>query len=394
MCNKDLFDHIPLLRPWLGEEEAAAAKEVIESGWVSQGFKVQEFENMVAAFVGAEYAVATNACTSAIHLGLRNQGVKLGDEVLLANTTCMANVNAIKMAGAEPVFVDIQPRTHNIDPELIEESITEKTKAILTIDQIGLASDLDRIKGIASKHDLIIVDDAATALGGKYKEKHLGSHGLVTTFSFHPRKMITTGEGGMLVTDNEDIAAKARTLRATGASVSDLDRHKAKGTVLQKYYDCGYNYRMTDIQAAIGVVQMKKLPSIIEQRASQAEYYNDHFSDMDELIVPFVPKYATHVYSSYLLELKSTVRITTKEIINEMAERNISCRYGIPPLHREPYFANERYSDHTFPVSCDVEKRTFFIPIYPGLTQEGQDHIIGSIRDILAKEHQHYVPVG
>lgn len=379
-----LFDNqIPLLKPWTGEEEWLAMKEVIYSGWVSQGPKVQEFEKAVADFIGVKNAVATNACTSAIHLAFRIQGVKQGDDIIVADTTCMANVNAIKMAGANPVFVDIDKNTFNIDPSLIEESITPKTTAILNIDQIGLANDLDKIKSIAQKHHLILVDDAATAMGGKYKGKYLGAHDVTTTFSFHPRKMITTGEGGMLLTNDDKLAEQARILRATGASVSDLDRHKAKGIILQKYYDCGYNYRMTDMQAAMGIVQMKKIHAMLQQRAEQATFFNESLKQIEELEAPFVPDYATHAYSSYLITIRDNTSITPEYIINKMAERNISCRFGIQPLHNEPYFENDGWKDEMFPVSCSVAKKTFFIPIFPGLTVENQQYIIKSLKQVL-----------
>jgi len=377
-------DQIPLMKPWLTEEEWYSLKEVILSGWVSQGPKVQEFENAVASFIGAKHAVAVNSCTSAIHLAFRIQGVEYGDDVILANTTCMANVNAIKMAGANPVFVDIDEDTYNLDPALIERAITPKTKAILNIDQIGLANDLDAISEIAKKNNLIVVDDAATALGGKYKGKYLGANGLVTTYSFHPRKMITTGEGGMLITDDENIAERARVLRSAGASVSDLERHKAKGVIVQKYYENGYNYRMTDMQAAIGLIQMKKIDKIIEERAKQAEFFNKELENIDELAAPFVPSYATHAYSSYLIKISDKSKITPEFIINKMAEKNISCRFGIMPLHNEPYFEKDGWNDAMFPVSCKVADKTFFIPIFPGLTEENMKFIISSLKSVIS----------
>ncbi len=372
------------MKPWLTEEEWYAVKEVILSGWVSQGPKVQEFENEVAGFIGARHAVAVNACTSAIHLGLRIQGVESGDDVILADTTCMANVNAIKMAGANPVFVDIDEETYNIDPRLIEAAITPRTKAILNIDQIGLPNDLDAIYAVAKKHNLSVVDDAATAMGSKYKGNYLGSRGQVTTFSFHPRKMITTGEGGMLLTDDAQIAEKARCLRATGASVSDLDRHKAKGIILQKYYESGYNYRMTDIQAAIGIIQLKKIGQMLEMRAEQARYFNAALAGIDELAAPVVPEYATHAYSSYMIKIRDNTSITPEYIINKMAEKNISCRFGIQPLHQEPFFDNDNWRDEMFPVSCRVAKKSFFIPIFPGLSEDNLKFIVENLKQLIA----------
>ena len=333
----ELFENqIPLMKPWLGLEEWESLKDVILSGWVSQGQKVQEFEQCIASFIGVKHAVATNSCTSAIHLALKAHGIKEKDEVILPDSTCMADANAVIMAGAVPVFADIDERTYNIDPKRVEDLITEKTKAILMVDQIGLPADIERFIKIASRHNLVLIDDAATSLGAKYKDKYLGAHGVTTTFSFHPRKMITTGEGGMLVTDDKEIAERARVYRSAGASVSDLERHKAKGVILQKYYTNGYNYRMTDIQATMGIVQMKKLPEMLRQRKQQAEYYNKTFSDMDEIEVPFVPPYITHAYSSYLLKLKRNVKLNVEDIIDKMAKKNISCRFGIQPLLFHP----------------------------------------------------------
>lgn len=385
-ANKLFENQIPLMKPWLGLEEWEVLKDVILSGWVSQGPKVQEFEDAVASFIGVKYAVATNSCTSAIHLALRIHGVREGDRVIIPDSTCMADANAIIMAGAIPVFVDIEEKTYNIDPKKVEDAITEKAKAILIVDQIGLPADIDKFIRIARKHKLVLIDDAATALGAKYGNKYLGSHRITATFSFHPRKMITTGEGGMLVTDDMQLAESARALRSAGASVSDLERHKAKGTILQKYYTNGYNYRMTDIQAAIGIVQMRKLPEILIQRKRQAEYYNKAFSAIEEVEVPFVPPYATHAYSSYLLKLRRHVKLTPRDIINRMADKNISCRFGIQPLHREPYFSNRRLSDSDFSVSCDIADRTFFIPIFPGLTEENLKYIVNSLKEVLSKQ--------
>jgi perosamine synthetase len=384
MENKNLFENmIPFMKPMLGEEEWYAMKDVVLSGWVSKGPKVQEFEQVVADFLGVKYAVAMNACTSAMHVAMKIAGVKYGDEVILANTTCMANVNAIIMAGCVPVFVDIDGDTFNINPELIEAKITPKTKVVMNIDQVGLPNDIDRLQEICIKHNLFLLDDAATAFGAKYKSKYLGSQGIATTFSFHPRKMITTGEGGMLVTNDEHIATQAKILRATGASVSDLDRHKAKGIILQKYHDSGYNYRMTDMQAAMGIVQMTKVDEIISLRAHQAEIYNQGFGAIEELQIPTVPDYATPAWSSYCLKLTDKTTKTVTEVMNELIAKNISVRYGIQPLHQEPYFDHLVIKDEDYPVSCAIAKNTFFIPIFPGLTKEEQDFIIQSVIEIV-----------
>jgi len=383
--HQDLFaDQVPLLRPWLGDEEIEAVAEVIRSGWISQGPKVIEFENAMAAFVGTKYAVATNAATSSLHLSLRLSGVGPGDKVICPSFTCMATANAIHHTGAEPVFVDIDPRTFNLDPAAAEAAVTPKVKAIMVVHQIGLPADMDDLRAIANMHGLRIVEDAATSLGATYRGRRLGALGSPTAFSFHPRKMITTGEGGMITTDDEKLAEQARPLRSAGASSSDLMRHQAKGTLVQQYFDYGYNYRMTDLQAAIGLVQMQKLPRMIEQRRAQAQVYDAAFASMEEIEPPYVPEYVTHAYTSYLIRLRKSAPLTRDELLKEMAERGISCRVGIQPLHLEPFY-RERFKDLRLPHTEEAARTTMFLSIFPGMTEDEQQRVITTLRRTLAE---------
>src|SRR5206468_2117917 len=243
---------IPITKPALGEDEARAPFESIRSGWVTQGPKVAEFEKAVASYVGAKHGIATTSCTTGLHLALVAAGIGEGDEVIVPSFTFIASANAILYTGAKAVFCEVDPRTFNVDPNDVENRITKKTKAIMPIDQIGLGCDIDAINAIAKKHGLDVDEDAAPAIGEDYKGRKVGSNAHQTVFSFHPRKVITTGEGGMITTDDDALADKARKLRAHAMSVSDLDRHKADRPIIEEYHELGFNYRMTDIQASIG----------------------------------------------------------------------------------------------------------------------------------------------
>ena len=376
-------DQIPLLKPWIEAEEVQAAAEVILSGWVSQGPKVIEFENAVAAYVGAAYGVATNACTSALHLSLHLSGISPGDEVVMPSFTCMATANAVHHAGGTPVFADIDPRTYNLDPASTEAAITPRTRAILLVHQVGLAADVEPFAAIAARHGIKLIEDGACSLGATSRGHRVGSLSGPTCFSFHPRKMITTGEGGMITTNDPELANQARILRATGASISDLERHKAKGTLVQKYGEVGYNYRMTDIQAAIGLVQMTRLDSMLQQRTAQARHYDTAFAAMNNVAPPYVPPTSTHAYSSYLVRFAPN--LDRDAILRGMADRGISCRTGIQPLHQEPFYA-ERYQGVRFPASEEAARTTMFLPIFPGLSETDQDRVIDALKSVLARE--------
>ena len=381
----DFFeDQVPLLRPWIDDDELEGVCEVLRSGWITQGPRVIDFENAMAAYTGARCAVATNACTSGLHLSLRLSGVGPGDEVIVPSHTCMATANAIHHAGATPVFVDIDRRTYNLAPEAVAAAVTDKTRGVLLVHQIGLPGPRDEIKAITDKHDLVLVEDAACALGGQYKGQRLGSFGTPTCFSFHPRKVITTAEGGMILTDDEGLAERARALRSTGASISDLDRHKAKGVLVQKYEDVGYNYRMTDVHAAIGLAQMKKLDRMLAQRAEQARAYTEALKDIDDVEPPFTPDYAVHAWSSYLITIRPESGINRNDMLKLMAEKSISCRIGIQPLHWEPFY-QERCGKMKLPATEAVARETMFLPIYPGMTEAQQERVITALTESLAE---------
>src|SRR5438270_11988776 len=280
---------VPITKPALTEEEARAPYESIKSGWVTQGPKVADFEKAVAAYVGAKHGIATTSCTTGLHLALASIEVGPGDEVIVPSFTFIASANAILYTGATVVFADIDPRTFNVDPADVERKITRRTKAIMPVDQIGLACDIGAINEIAKRHGVDVIEDAAPAIGGTYRGRRVGSNAHQTVFSFHPRKVITTGEGGMILTDDDALADRARKLRAHGMSVSDLDRHKADRPIIEEYHELGFNYRMTDIQASIGLVQLRRLPELLRIRIEKAERYNRELPEIKGLVIPFVP---------------------------------------------------------------------------------------------------------
>lgn len=380
----DLFeDHIPLLRPWLGEEEIKAVADVLRSGWICQGPKVMEFEKGLASWIGVGHAVATNACTSALHLALHLSGVRAGDEVIVPSFTCMATVNAIHHAGGLPVFADIDRRTFNMDPRAAEKAVTPRTKAMLVVHQIGLPADMALFQDLAHRKNLSVVEDGACSLGATYGGRRVGALGSPTCFSFHPRKMVTTGEGGLIATNNAELAAAARVLRSTGASSSDLERHQAKGTLVQQYENVGYNYRMTDLQAAIGVVQLRKLDAMVLERTEQARRYDQLFRDMEEIEPPYVPANSTHAYSSYLIRVRANCPLHRDELLSLLAAQGISCRVGIQPLHHEPIY-RELWGRTVLPHTEEAAANTLFLPIFPGLHADQQHQIASSIMSAIA----------
>lgn len=371
---------IEVAKPYLDDQEQKAVAEVIASGWVSQGPKVREFEAVFAEYVGAKYAVATTSCTTSLHAALSVSGVGPGDEVVVPSLSFIATANSVVHCGASPVFVDIDPETCNIDVKKIKAAITKKTKAIMPVHQMGLPANLDAIREIANTFNLNIIEDAACAIGSDYKGKKIGGHGNMACFSFHPRKVITTGEGGMITTDNPELAEKLRRLRHHGMSVSDLERHKAQRVVIESYLEVGYNYRMTDMQAAMGMVQMRKLPEILKKRRDIAGRYNEAFSKIACLRVPRVPEYAVHNYQSYWLEILDNSPVNRNELMQKLLEKGVSSRRGIMAIHKEHCY---RMYNVTLPETERITSNTIILPLYPSMTDEEVQYVIDGVSDIL-----------
>jgi dTDP-4-amino-4,6-dideoxygalactose transaminase len=371
---------IPITRPRVGEEEVAAAGEAIRSGWLSQGPRVQAFEAAVAEYVGARHAIATSNCTTALHLALLAAGVGAGDEVICPSFSFIATANAIVYTGARPVFVDIDPRTYNLDPALIEAAITPRTRAIVPVDQIGLAADLPAIHALARRHRLTVVEDAAPSLGAAVGEARVGMLSDFTCFSFHPRKSITTGEGGLIATNDERAAERLRRLRSHAASTSDLARHQSATIDLEEYAELGFNYRMTDIQAAIGLVQLGRLESILAERRRLAERYTALLADDARVQTPYEPRGYRHTYQSYCVWLHT--RTPRAAIMAELAQQGIATRRGVMAIHREPVY-QALTPGVSLPVTEQAAAETLLLPLYAGLTDAEQDTVVAALRRAL-----------
>jgi dTDP-4-amino-4,6-dideoxygalactose transaminase len=374
---------IPIAKPYLTEDEAMAAHDAVLSGWVTQGPRVKEFEDRFAARVDAPHAVAVSSCTTALHLALLVCGVKPGDEVICPSMSYVATSNSILYCGARPVFAEVEPQTYNIDIEHARSLMNERTKAMLIVHQMGMPADIDAFAGLCRDRGIALVEDAACATGSRYKGCPIGSHTDLACFSFHPRKVITTGDGGMITTSRPEYDERLRLLRQHGMSVNDRVRHEATKLIFEDHVEIGYNYRMTDIQAAVGIRQLEKLDFIVGRRRKIAAYYNDAFSDIECLRVPEEPGDRFSNYQSYSLYLRQSAPLTRNELMARLLEKGITTRRGIMTSHRET--AYRQLFEHIFlPVSEDLSDRSILLPLYPGLTDEETAYVAAAVRDEVA----------
>jgi perosamine synthetase len=375
---------VPLAKPYFTRAEAAAVNKVLESGWVAQGPKVAEFEEAVRQFTGAGFARATSSCTTALHLALLALGIGPGDEVIVPSFTFVASANAIEHTGARPVFVDIDPKTFCIDPRRVEECLrwrSDKVKCIMPVHLFGLCADMGPIIGQQQRYSIPVIEDAACALGSTYYSGYAGTFGDIGCFSFHPRKLITTGEGGMLVTNDPDIADSVSSLRDHGVDVSSSKRHERGDYSPPSFNALGYNYRMSDIHAAIGLEQMKKLPWIIDMRVEIAKRYNAGLQDLECLQTPYAPKRYGHTYQSYVITLNSN---EARDIMMaKLTEKGIGTRQGTSAVHLLGYYRRKyRLESNDFPASYLADHLTLALPMYPQMTDAEQDYVIESVRQI------------
>ena len=376
---------VPLAKPELGDPEIALLSETIRSGWITQGPRVAEFEREFAAHVEARHAVAVSSCTTALHLGLRLLDVGASDEVITTPHSFIASANAIRYCGARPVFVDIDPRTLNTAPERIPAAITPRTKAILIVHQVGRPADLEAVSSIARAHRMPLVEDAACAIGSEYRGRKIGhnQYSSLVCFSFHPRKIVTTGDGGMITTDSEVFAQRLRRLRQHGMSASDLQRHRSARIVTEEYLELGYNYRLTDLQAAMGLAQLRRLGPIVARRRELAANYNRALAGISQLELFGEPPDARWNHQTYLVRLKNATAALRDGVMQNLLDAGIATRRGIMSIHREPCYVAEYGAQH-FPESERASDQCICLPLFSQMTEAEQTHVVEQLRRVLA----------
>jgi dTDP-4-amino-4,6-dideoxygalactose transaminase len=373
---------IPVARPFIGEAEETAVLEVLRSGWITQGPRVASFEQAFSAYIGCRHAIAVSSCTTALQLALLAQGIGPGDEVICPSLSFIATANSIASTGARPIFADIDLETYNVDPAQVEALITERTRAILVVHQIGLAAEMDLLSTVAARHGLPIIEDAACAIGSSYKGDLIGRPiGRMACFSFHPRKILTTGEGGMITTDEDELAERLRRLRQHAMSLSDVARHNSRTIATETYDEVGYNYRMTDMQAAIGMVQLGRLEGFLQKRREFAGRYTEALRGLPWLQCPIVPDNCRHNYQSYMIRMVDGSRSQRDAVMQELLEKNISTRRAIMAIHREAPYRSDRW-ERSLPQTERATDTGLILPLYHQMTQIDQDYIIDALQAI------------
>jgi len=369
---------IPVIRPLLGPEEAEAAAQAISSGWIAQGPRVAEFEAAFAAATGTGHAVAVSSCTAALHLAMIVAGVGPGDEVVAPSMSFIATANAARYVGARVVFADVEPDTLNLTVETVAPLLTDRTRAVILVDQAGVPADLDAMRELCDPRGIAVIEDAACAAGSTYRGRPAGAGAALAAFSFHPRKLLTTGEGGMITTPDPDVAARLRRLREHGMNVSAAARHVEQRVVIERYDEVGYNYRMTDIQAAIGLVQLGRLDEIIERRRELAQRYQCLLSQISGLRTISDPSFGLTNFQSFWVALPADFPVARNDLLQMLADAGISSRRGIMAAHLEPAYAN-LVRDMQLPVTERLSASTLIIPLFHQLTAAEQNRVVDVI---------------
>jgi perosamine synthetase len=370
---------IAFSRPFFGEVEAQAAAAVVRSGWVVGGPRLAEFEQRFAALCGARHAVGVSSWTTGAFLVLHAWGIGSGDEVVVPSLTFIASVNVIRHVGATPVFADVDPQTCNLDPQDAARKITSRTRAIMPVDQIGLPCDIDAFNALACQHGLHVLDDAACAFGSRNRDRPVGSLAEVTVFSLHARKVITTGEGGMIVTNDSGFADRLRRLRHQGMSLSDFARHNAPPTIFESYPEVGYNFRITDVQAAIGLAQLDRLDEILARRRAVADRYQRALADHPVFIPPHVPPTLSPNWQSYQIAVRGNAGLTRNAVMDRLHALGVPTRRGVMASHLEPPY---RPMGAALPNTETLASQTLQLPMHPALDEIQQGRVSAALEAV------------
>lgn len=375
---------IPYGRQYIDEEDIQAVVEVLRSDYITTGPKIDELEKVIAKYTGAKYAAVVSNGTAALHAACFAAGIGSGDEVITTPITFAASANCVLYMGAKPVFADIDPKTYNIDPKEIEKKITGKTKAIIPVHFTGQPCDMYEILKIAEKYGLAVIEDASHALGAAYKNRKIGSIGSMTTFSFHPVKHITTGEGGAVTTNDRSLYEKLRMFRTHGITRKADMLESNEGLWFYEQQDLGYNYRMTDIQAALGISQMKKLESFLEKRRSFAALYNKLLGSFEGVTIPYQADYVCSAWHLYIIKLNlDKLAIGRKEVFYELRNRNIGVNVHYIPVYYHPYYKRLGYKKGLCPAAEALYEEIITLPLYPSMEIDDIYYIVDNFRDIL-----------
>ncbi len=374
------MSRINVMRPWFGEEEIAAVAEVIASGWVAQGPKVAEFEREFARVQQAEHAVAVSSCTTALHLALLVAGIGPGDDVVVPSFSFIATTNAVRYVGARPVFADVDLATGNLTGETVAAALTDRTRAVIVVDQGGVPVDLDEVRRLCDPRGVVVVEDAACGAGSTYHGRPVGAGAEMAAWSFHPRKLVTTGEGGMITTSRSDWAERARHLREHAMSVSAADRHGSVLAPAEEYTEVGFNYRMTDLQAAVGLVQLGRLEEMVRRRREIAAGYAKAIAEMAGLRAVTDPPWGTSNFQSFWVEVLPEFPLDREGLLVHLAAADISARRGIMAAHRQPAYRDADRGSVPLPVTERLTDHTLILPVFHQLSESEQSRVIEALR--------------